>query len=375
MALVEIVRGNILDADVEALVNTVNCVGVMGRGIALQFREAFPDSYHAYKSACDRGDVRTGHVFVTAANCLDNPRYVIHFPTKVHWRTHSRLEYIEAGLESLVDEIHRLGIRSIAVPPLGCGLGGLSWAQVRPRIEHALAALPDMRVLLFEPAEAPDPTVPVSRAAPPMTTGRAIILALMQRYLAPLMDISVSLLEIHKLMYLMQEAGEDLRLRYVKAPYGPYAENLRHALSAIEGHFISSGGPEGDNPTRQFELASGAAEAAFVALAERELTSLHLARVTELIQGFETPFGMELLTTVHWVTTREGAASPETAIEYVYAWNPRKRMFTAEQIRLAWQILCDTGWLPPAPAGRLAGSVNDAHRTPAIVSTGRRASL
>jgi O-acetyl-ADP-ribose deacetylase (regulator of RNase III) len=155
--MVELVRGNILEADAEAIVNTVNCVGFMGKGIALQFKKAHPENFEAYRRACAAGDVQPGRMFVHATGQMYNPRYIINFPTKRHWRGPSRFEDIEAGLRSLIAEVHRLGISTIAVPPLGCGLGGLDWAKVRPMIEAAFAELPGVRVLLFEPDEAKIP--------------------------------------------------------------------------------------------------------------------------------------------------------------------------------------------------------------------------
>jgi O-acetyl-ADP-ribose deacetylase (regulator of RNase III) len=149
--MIEYKAGDILAEDAEALVNTVNCVGFMGRGIALEFKRAWPENFMAYAAACRKGEVRPGRMFVSETGQLGNPRYIINFPTKRHWRGKSRIEDIEAGLAALVAEVRNRGIRSIAVPPLGAGLGGLDWADVRPRIERAMKALGDVRVVVFEP--------------------------------------------------------------------------------------------------------------------------------------------------------------------------------------------------------------------------------
>lgn len=344
--MIEPRRGDILKADAEALVNTVNCVGVMGRGIALQFRNAFPENYKTYKAVCDRGELRPGVMLVHDLRRLHNPRYVINFPTKRHWRGNSRLEDIEAGLEALVEEVQARSIRSIAIPPLGSGLGGLDWRQVRPRIEAAFRLLPDVRVLLFEPVGAPEPErMARAKTAPKMTAGRAALLELMRRYLAAVMDPSISLLEIHKLLYFLQEGGEPLRLRYSKAIYGPYAENLRHLLRHVEGHFITGYGDAEDRPDKQIQLLPEAAVKAKSFLADHPATRRRFDRVGELIEGFETPYGMELLATVHWVATREAATTAGEAITRAYAWNPRKKMFREDHIRKAWDVLCQKGWL------------------------------
>ncbi|HUT94380.1 MAG TPA: macro domain-containing protein [Thermoguttaceae bacterium] len=344
--MIESRTGDVLQADAEALVNTVNCVGVMGRGIALQFRKEFPENYAAYKKACDRGELRPGRMFVFKLSRFENPRYVINFPTKRHWKGKSRIEDVQAGLEALVEEIRARGIKSVAVPPLGCGLGGLKWSQVRPMIEEAFGALPDVDVLVFEPAGAPAAEVMAkSKKAPKMTAGRAALLGLMRRYLAAAMDPYVSLLEIHKLMYFMQEARENLRLGFVKGPYGPYAEKLRHVLSHVEGHFITGYGDAEDDPEKQIELNARASERAEAFLRNHPETRRRFDRVVGLIRGFETPYGMELLATVHWVAKREGASTADDVVAGVYSWNDRKRMFREQHIRVAWQVLGEKAWL------------------------------
>lgn len=347
--MIELKHDDIVTADVEALVNTVNCVGIMGRGIALQFRKAFPENFEAYKAVCDRGELRPGKLFIYTQDQLTNPRYIINFATKDHWKGKSRLEYIDSGLKDLVQEVQRRGIRSIAIPPLGCGLGGLRWSDVRPRIGRAFSALPDVRVLLYELSGAPHASVMAKAAqVPKMTVGRAALLGLMNQYLAALMDPFVSLLEIHKLMYFMQEAGEKLRLQYSKGLYGPYAENLRHVLNVIEGHFIHGYGDAEDAPGTQIELVQDAVSQAQAFLQHHPDTHKRFDRVADLVEGFETPFGMELLATVHWVATREGSVTIDEAIEKTYAWNSRKRMFDPTQIRIAWEVLLQKGWLSKA---------------------------
>lgn len=150
--MIEITQGNLLEAPTEALVNTVNTVGVMGKGIALQFKQAYPEMFRAYKIACKANEVKLGkaHVF-DMGGLASGPRWIINFPTKGHWHAGSRKSDIESGLLDLVDTIKRLNIHSIAVPPLGCGLGGLDWTDIRPLIESTLGRLTDVRVLVFAP--------------------------------------------------------------------------------------------------------------------------------------------------------------------------------------------------------------------------------
>ncbi|MFG1222162.1 type II toxin-antitoxin system antitoxin DNA ADP-ribosyl glycohydrolase DarG [Xanthobacter wiegelii] len=341
--MIEFRTGDILTVDAEAIVNTVNCVGIMGRGIALQFKNDFPENFRAYEAACAREEVQPGRMFVFETRTLTNPKFIINFPTKRHWRGKSRMEDIDSGLKALVEEVRTRGIRSIAIPPLGSGLGGLNWADVRPRIVEALRGLNHCEVIVFEPNSAPAETK--SRDIPKMTPGRAALVVLMNRYLGGLMDPFVTLLEVHKLLYFMQEAGEPLRLQYAKAPYGPYAENLRHVLRAVEGHLISGYQDGGDAPDKQLELVPGAVTDAEAFLAEDSAARERFDRVGKLVEGFETPFGLELLATVHWVASRERASGVEDVAAKVYAWNERKRRFSQRQIGIAFENLHSKGWL------------------------------
>jgi O-acetyl-ADP-ribose deacetylase (regulator of RNase III) len=344
--MIEYKVGDILEEDAEALVNTVNCVGFMGRGISLQFKKAWPENFKAYAVACRRQEVQPGRMFVFETGRLTNPRYIINFPTKRHWRGKSRMEDIEAGLQALAAEIRQRRIESVAIPPLGAGLGGLDWRKVRTRIGRAMGDLPDVRVIVFEPTAIPALPRSMRRGAvPKMTAGRAALVGLMERYLAGLLDPFISLLELHKLMYFMQVAGEPLQLRFAKGLYGPYAENLRHLLNRIEGYYISGYGAGGDAPDKVLELIPGAVDDARRALMERQDSLKRFERVAELVEGFESPFGLELLATEHWIATYERPASEDEMIRKFYNWADRKRRFTPQQIRLAAEVLRDKGWL------------------------------
>ena len=340
-------RGDILRDESEAIVSTVNCVGVMGRGLALQFRNAHPENYKAYKKACQSEEVQPGRVFVFETGELANPRYIINFPTKRHWRGKSRMEDIESGLRSLVDVVREKKICSIAIPPLGCGLGGLDWQEVSKRIVTALADLEEVEAKIYEPAGAPATGKMVqNREVPKMTSGRAALVELMRQYLAGLLDPFVRLLEVHKLMYFMQEAGEPLKLRFRKAAYGPFAENLSYVLKAVEGHLISGYADGGDTPEKQLTLVPGAFEDAQGFLNKGSAdTGEHLKRVSRLVEGFESPFGLELLATVHWVAKNEAPCSMDDLVERTHAWNERKREFTPRQIGVAVKALQRGDWI------------------------------
>ena len=301
--MLELAKGNILEADAEALVNTVNTEGIMGKGIALQFKKKFPQMYEAYRAACEAGEVVPGRMHVFEQTEMLNPRYIINFPTKRHWRSRARMEDIKAGLTALKQEIEKRGIRSIAVPPLGCGNGRLDWRNVRPTIERGLNGLRDVHVMLFAPAGAPEAASIVHKTKrPAMNASRAIVLKIWQEYFV--LGYQLTLLEVHKLLYFLQESGEPLRLRFEKGAYGPYADNLRHLLHSFEGHFTMGFGDGRNKPDTQIELLPNSTEEATAYLkdhADQSLVSLgRLKRVAELIEGFESPYGMELLATVHW---------------------------------------------------------------------------
>lgn len=329
-------QGNLLEADAEALVNTVNCVGVMGKGIALQFKQAFPDCFKDYKRACDQKAVHPGEMHVHDLNSYLNPRFIINFPTKRHWKGKSRMEDVESGLKALKETLVRLGVHSVAVPPLGCGNGGLEWEEVRSRIESSLGDLPDVEVQVFEPSGAPaNKQMPVQTKTPNMTRGRAALLLIFRKYLLP--GYELTMLEIQKLAYFLQEAGEPLRLDFQKQQYGPYAETLHHVLQRIEGHYIRGYGDRSrDASVEVFDKAMEEAEQ-FLMRHHPDALS-HAEKVEGLIEGFETPFGLELLSTVDWVM-KQGECNPDdpdSVVAAVHGWNQRKsEIFSAQHIEVA----------------------------------------
>ncbi|WP_454777561.1 type II toxin-antitoxin system antitoxin DNA ADP-ribosyl glycohydrolase DarG [Georgenia muralis] len=340
--------GNLLRADTDALVNTVNTEGVMGKGIALQFKKAYPAMYDAYRTAAKRGEIRLGRVQVWPTGHITGPKYVINFPTKGHWKSRSKISDIEAGLVDLVDVVRRLGIESIAVPPLGCGNGGLAWRDVEPRMVAAFEKLPDVEVLLFAPDGAPVAAeIVTSTKRPEMTPGRAALVELVHRYTLQSF-MAPGLVESQKLMYFLQVAGEPLRLNFTTNRYGPYADNLRHVLNVVEGHFLSGYGDGSATVAEAEPLAvlPGAADEAELRLKDAEATRDRIDRVLELAAGFESAYGLELLATVHWLATHSSVADDEMLARQVWDWSPRKaRMFTSEHVRTALDALRGQGWL------------------------------
>lgn len=339
------VEGNLLQQqNVDAIVNTVNCVGVMGKGIALQFKKKWPSNYKAYATACKAGDVALGKMFIFELGALATPRFIINFPTKGHWRSDSRLKDIEAGLQDLVARIKALNIQSIAIPPLGCGNGGLDWEIVKPLMLRYLADIPELDVYLYEPTDSiKAQDMQTSTPKPKMTLGRAAILALLESYQS--VSYGLSKIEVQKLAYFLQAAGEDMRLNFVKDKFGPYADALRHALNTMDGHYIQGVG-DGvvESEIRAVESTLEDAKL-FLASSNPEISS-RIARVSDLIEGYESPYGVELLATVHWVVKQEQANTPEQAFQAIQHWNDRKKgLMSLEHVTFAWDQLKSHGWL------------------------------
>lgn len=344
--------GNLLEAPVEAVVNTVNTVGVMGKGIALMFKERFPSNYEQYAAACKKKQVTTGQMFVTETGELMGPRWVVNFPTKQHWRSPSKMEWIDAGLADLRRFILETDVRSIAIPPLGAGNGGLDWAKVKLRIEAALADLPAVQVAVYEPTGKYQ-NVAKRTGVEKLTPARALIAELVRRYW--ILGFECSLLEIQKLAWFLQRVmdeqrlPDELKLKFVPGNYGPYANNLDHLLNALDGSYLQADKRVADsgpldvirfNDSKQQKLQL------YLQTQARDYLPA-LAKASDIIDGFESPFGMELLATVDWLLAKEQCGATLTGVKTVLAkwpagpqWAQRKvRLFDDKSIEIALKRL------------------------------------
>lgn len=311
--MIRYTQGNLLDADTEALVNTVNTVGVMGKGIALMFKEAFPENFKAYEAACRRKDVELGRMFVTERNELLGPKWIINFPTKGHWRYPSKISWIEEGLQDLRRVIEDKKIRSIALPPLGSGQGGLDWQDVRARLEQALANIPDVEIVVYEPTERYQ-NVSKRQGVEKLTPARALIAELVRRYW--ILGIECSLLEIQKLAWFLERSIETLNLKnplnlaFKADRYGPYADPLRHLLNSLDGSYLNCDkriNDAGPFEVIRFNDAKKDKIAAYLRTGEAKEFQSALELADTIIDGFQSPLGMELLATVDWLIQKEGA--------------------------------------------------------------------
>ncbi|WP_020468104.1 type II toxin-antitoxin system antitoxin DNA ADP-ribosyl glycohydrolase DarG [Zavarzinella formosa] len=333
-------EGNLLDSDAEALVNTVNEIGVMGKGIALAFRDAFPDNTSEYAAACHRHDVHVGQMFVTRTNALMGPKWIINFPTKKHWRHPSRLEWIREGLADLARVIEENGIKSIALPPLGCGNGGLNWPDVSREITAALDNLLGVDVIVYPPAEAyrtATKTVGVDR----LTPARALIAEMVRQY--SVLGIECSMLEIQKLAWFLQRTirrlalPDPLKLRFVPHFYGPYADRLRHLLDGLDGSYLHCEKRLADaGPLEPIYFADQRRSEVEIYLAGEEAKTFQpaLDATVQLIDGFQSPLGMELMATVDWLISDGGCPATVQGIREGLARWPKGKKAAERKRRL-----------------------------------------
>lgn len=349
--MIRFTSGNLLEANAEALVNTVNTVGIMGKGIALMFKDAFPDNFREYEAACKNGSMQVGRVLLTERNDLMGPRWIINFPTKKHWRNPSQIEWIEDGLSDLKTVLRTHGIHSIALPPLGSGNGGLDWEDVKPLIVSKLGDLSDVDVLVYEPT-AKYQNVAKRAGVEKLTPARALVAELVRRY--AVLGFECTLLEIQKLAYLLERSlgrrnlADVLDLRFDAHRFGPFAHRLTHLLNALDGSYLHSDKRIADaGPLDLIRFADSKKDrvAAYLKSEGKEYLPA-LESTADLIDGFETPLGMELLSTVDWLVSQGERPTLEGIKNGLANWKggqdagARKlRLFDDELIALALERL------------------------------------
>lgn len=304
-------QGNLLEADVEAVVNTVNTVGIMGKGIALMFKERFPRNFEAYVRACGAGEVRIGKMYVTESKELFGPRWIINFPTKTHWRVRTKIEWVEDGLEDLVHVIREKAIRSIAIPPLGCGNGGLDWDDVRPLIVSRLEKLDGVDAIVYEPT-AKYQNVVKRNGVEKLTPARALVAEMIRRYC--LLGIDCSILEVQKLGWFIERGAKrnqiegPLNFRFQANRYGPYSHNLTKLLDSLDGSYLRCNKRLADADPLDL-IWFNEAKYDFLKVYLNSSEGRQFAGVIEwasaIIDGFESPLGMELLATIDWMVQND----------------------------------------------------------------------
>ena len=370
--MIRFTQGNLLEAKTEALVNTVNTVGVMGKGIALMFKKRFAENYRLYVAACKAGEVETGKVHVTAVNELAGPRWIVNFPTKRHWRSPSQMAWVTEGLHDLRRFLIEHQVKSVAVPPLGAGNGGLNWPEVREQIIAVLGDL-EVDVLVFEPS---NQYINVAKRSgvETLTPARALIAELVRRYWV--LGMECTLLEIQKLAWFLERAIEELpdtenplNLKFVVREYGPYADGLANVLKLLDGSYLKC-----DN------LIVDAGIGDVIWFDEERKGFLHsymktegkayaraLEHTLELIDGFESPFGMELLATVDWSLSQDGVSPTVPAVRESLsqgeggadAANRRTNLFDDQALDIALKRLISSRFKPQSASGQEIAGLNE----------------
>ena len=342
----EFIKGNLLESETQALVNTVNTVGVMGKGIALQFKEVFPFNYKIYSAACKNNELKPGKLLVVKESTLKGEKIVINFPTKTDWFRKSKYEYVEAGLEELFKVIHDENIQSIAIPPLGCGNGGLQWRKVKELMLKYLGRINGVKILVYEPNEAVKEVLKKQKLdnKVKLTNARAMLLYSMFYYES--LGENCSLFVANKLAYFLQRLGEKslLKLQFKASHYGPYSVGVEHMLHNMNGKYLK--GLEQMNAKAfeplelQYERVKEVSD-----YVRNELTSeqnIRLKNLITLIEGFQSALSLEILASVDYIRKENPGSNEETIRATVRNWSDRKqRLFEEKYIAIAMRHLDD----------------------------------
>ncbi|MGB3183613.1 MAG: macro domain-containing protein [Cyclobacteriaceae bacterium] len=342
----DFVTGNLLDSEAEALVNTVNTVGVMGKGIALQFKERFPENFLAYKRACKEAKVEVGKMFVHKELTLHGEKTIINFPTKKHWRHKSQYSYIEEGLKDFVKVLRERNIRSVAIPPLGAGNGGLDWTKVKELLVKHLSDIPNTEILVYEPNAAIKQVLQKEsrKKDVKLTPARAMLLHSLYRY--EKFGEASSVFVANKIMYFLQQTGENLRLNFIPYAYGPYDQAVEKVLYALNGKYLKGLEQMQTEPFEPLEL-NYSKESEVAEYIDKELSAEQKQRLHTLfriMEGFESAFSLEILSSVHFANKQLGVSEPVRTLKFIHDWNDRKKYQINERhVNIAMEHLAEYG--------------------------------
>ncbi len=320
--MIKFLTGNILESEAQALVNTVNTVGIMGKGIAMQFKKAFPENFKAYIKACKNKEIDIGKLFVFKENNLSGEKIIINFPTKKDWRKPSEYEYIEKGLDDLIRVIKEYHIKSIAIPPLGAGSGGLLWEKVKTIIQNKLSNL-DIDIFVYEPSK--EIQEKLKKEIVKLTDGRALLLYVLYELVRQ--GEYVSEFSAEKVCYFLQKFGaeEYFKLKYQPKFYGPYSGKVRYVLNYLNGSYILG---YSDLTKKPFEplllVADGFDEVNRYIQSNKKLQNI-AQKTIQFLDGFFSDFGLELLSTVDWIMKEKQTDNFDMIREEIKRWSPEKR--------------------------------------------------
>lgn len=343
--MIEYLIGNLLNADTEALVNTVNTGGVMGKGVALQFKEKYPLNFKRYADACKKGEVTIGKMLVVRDSTLEGEKIIVNFPTKTEFYRKSQYRFIEEGLQDLVRVIAEYNIKSIALPPLGCGYGGLKWEKVKALIEQYLGSSTS-RIVVYEPNDQVKEVLKkeAEKKDVSLTAARAMLLYALFRYEQS--GEIANVFAANKIAYFLQESGEPMRLHFVPHHFGPYDQRVEKVLYALNGTYLTGLEQMSAKPFEPLQLNYDKA-GEVREYVERKLSDKQRERlnsVFELIAGFESTLALEVLSSIHFLLAKDQSMSTRDLLENVRSWNERKKALIKEEyVNIAVAHLKDHG--------------------------------
>ena len=342
--MINYVKGDLLSTNTEALVNTVNTVGVMGKGIALQFKEKYPNNFNQYFIACKKGEMKPGKLLVVRENTLEENKIIINFPTKVEWFKKSQYSYIEDGLKALINTINDYNIKDIAIPPLGCGNGGLKWDKVRDLIEKYLGSLPNTTIYVFEPNDEIKELLKKqeSNKEVKLTDSKAMLLYAMFYYES--LGEKSSLFVANKLAYFLKRLGENSfkRLNFKASHYGPYSVQVDHLVQSVNGKYIRGLEQMKVTPFEEITLEYDKAPE----ISQYVRTKLDTAQIgrlnnlINLIDGYQSAFALEVLASVDFIRKDNPRINEENTFIKIQEWSERKKnLFNKKQVSTAYNHL------------------------------------
>jgi len=322
--MINFIEGNLLESDAEALVNPVNTVGVMGKGLALQFKDQFPENYKIYLKACKEKKLTVGHLLIhKEESSTGDKKIIINFPTKTTWRAPSEYAYIEEGLKKLAGAIKDQGIKSVAIPALGAGNGGLEWAKVKGLFIQYLSNI-DAAIFIYQPNYTIKEIVKNEKVQ--LTPARAMLLAV-------LFDLVkngefVSEFAAEKIAYFLQRFGgkEIFNLEFAPNFYGPYSGKVKHVLHYLNGSYITGYGGKDKRPFEELGIMMDT-ESDVLAYLEESASDIHkktVAKTKAFLEGFYSSFGLELLSTIDFIAQKNNTKSVDLITSNLANWSNRK---------------------------------------------------
>lgn len=328
--MIKYLTGNLFDSKAEALVNTVNTVGVMGKGIALQFKKLFPNNFKIYKDKCDKKDFNIGQLIVVKdQNIITGEKIIINFPTKKHWKNPSEYEYIEQGIDELIKIIQEYQIKSIAIPPLGSGNGGLQWFKVKEIINDKLSNIENCEVFVYEPNNNVKEMLRKERVK--LTPARAMLLYMLFELVKN--GEFVSEFASEKLCYFLQRFGAEkhFNLTYKANFYGPYSGKIKHVLNYLNGSYIMGYAGKDKRPFEQLNLLIDSEKDIKDYIEQNIELKEIVSRTSAFLDSFYSSFGLELLSTVDYISQSQNTSEKEKIKRSLHSWSNRKKTLFSDE--------------------------------------------